>query len=99
MGEGYALEPADLDAIVRHLGAAGRELAAHRDTLAATPDAGRSSQEIASSFALLAAAVGGLADQIATTSTTLSENVSSYRDAEGRTAETFGGLMLEQGQP
>lgn len=80
--EGYGLEPAELDAIVGHLGEAGTALGKHESELAVTPDAGRSSDEVGQAFAMLATAIGGLAGTISDTSSTLSTNVSNYRAAE-----------------
>lgn len=90
MSEGYALEPAELDAIVQHLSNAQGELGDHQTTLATTPAAGRSSDETAKTFGTLAAALGGLAEQVGAMSSTLSANVADYRAAESRVERTFG---------
>lgn len=84
------MEPAELDAIVKHLGNAKSELGDHRTSLAVTPDAGRSSDETANTFGMLAAALGGLAEQIGSMSATLSANVADYRAAESRAEDAFG---------
>lgn len=80
--EGYGLEPAELDAIVGHLAQAGGDLSKHESALAATPDAGASSEEVATALGMLARVVGGLSREIADASTMLSTNVANYREAE-----------------
>jgi hypothetical protein len=91
VSEGYALEPADLDAIVRALGQARTELGDDVRDLTVTPDAGASSDEVAQAFALLATAAGALSERIGTISETLSDNVAAYRASEEQTAGRFAG--------
>lgn len=80
--EGYGLEPAELTAIAGHLGEAGTALGDHESTLAVTPDAGRSSDEVVQAFAILATAVGAGARHVQEMSSTLSTNVRNYDLAE-----------------
>lgn len=89
MSGGYALESSDLDAIVRFLSAARSELANDVESLSASPDAGRSSDEVAKALSALSTAAGALAQRIGDISTTLADNVARYRGTESRVADSF----------
>lgn len=89
MSGGYALDSSDLDAIVRLLSVARTELSDDVESLSASPDAGRSSDEVAKAFSALSAAAGGLAQRIGDISTTLADNVARYRDTDARVGEAF----------
>lgn len=86
---GYALEPAELDAIVGFLSDAESELHDDVGSLSVSPDAGRSTDEVAKAFGTLAVAGGALAERIGVISSTLADNVARYRDAEERVAGSF----------
>jgi len=87
---GYALEPAELDAIGRFLGDAEGELADQAASVSASPDAGRSTDEVAKAFGTVSVAVGALAERIAGISSALADNVAQYREAEDRVSGTYG---------
>lgn len=89
MSGGYALEPADLDAIVGSLADARAELTHDVRSLAVSPDAGRSSDEVARAFGALATATEALAEKIGAVSSTLADNVAHYRETEERVADSF----------
>lgn len=86
---GYALEPAELDAIVGFLGDARSELTDDVRSLSVSPDAGRSTDEVAKAFGALSTAGGALAERVGVISSTLADNVARYREAEERVATTF----------
>ncbi len=89
MSGGYALEPAALDAIVGFLGDAQTELADHVASLVVSPDAGRSTDEVARAFGTLSVAADALARRAGEISSTLADNVAEYREAEDRVADSF----------
>lgn len=89
MSGGYALEPAALDAIVGHLGDARSEMRDDVASLSTSPDAGRSSDEVAKAFDTLSTAADALAEKIGAVSSALADNVARYREAEERAARSF----------
>ena len=89
VSEGYALEPAELDAIVGQLENARTDLAEHPDAVAVSPDAGQSSDEVARAFGILAAALGALSEGIGGIAGNLADNVATYRATEGAVAGAF----------
>ena len=89
MSGGYALEPADLDAIVGFLDDAKSELGDGASSLPVTPDAGRSTDEVVKGFEVLSVAARALSEAIGGISTALADNVARYREAEERTEGSF----------
>lgn len=89
MSGGYAVEPADLDAAAATLHTTQSALEDQSKALAVTPDAGRSSQEVAGTFGLLGTGMSALAQRIGTMADGLTQSATDYRAADWRTSTTF----------
>lgn len=99
MSGGYALEPAELDAISGFLSDAQSDLADDVGSLSSSPDAGRSTDEVAKAFNTLSVAADALSQKIGEISSTLADNVARYREAEDRVAQSFRLDAPDGGRP
>ena len=82
MLDGFQVDPAALSGVSDDLDGAGRNLFAHRDDLCATPDAGRSSGEVADAFAGLGDTLAALAQHIGSMADQLDATVASYQQTD-----------------